>query len=426
MAENNNSPQEFTELLDSIVQTAIFDANRWGKYTPSQLQQLYFSGNDMNIITVHSAKPLVDERLLGTLIERVRSALSDHIIPGEDSIPNKLVPLMGGMTELTRPKFTETLVRAAAILGPAHATQMFSEWAEGKPIRYWRHAVLDGVSVEQSLELNGAIRIETLPNSSDQIPHHVPFHAQDIDYSATMYTSRVKLSVAYETTFLSQLPQEGAFVVDHKHTSIGIADFTLDGFCESLALASNHYVSWINAWSDCGDWDVFRIGGSSQMRRAIPDYGKANLSHDHLVQACELFALLQSKGSKAKRLRIAISRWIQSKRDGATLTDKFIDLRIVLEALYLADASSESRFRVSNHGAWHLGEDFSKRRTYQKDLRDAYDLASRVVHAGEIDYTESNLEILRTAQDLCREGILKRLRESEEPNWNELILGKES
>ncbi|MCY4423543.1 MAG: hypothetical protein OXC06_10780 [Acidimicrobiaceae bacterium] len=80
---------------------------------------------------------------------------------------------------------------------------------------------------------------------------------------------------------------------------------------------------------------------------------------------------------------------------------------------------------TSGHGAWHLGEDYEERQTYQEILRDSYDLASKVVHAGEIEYSDNSLSLLDKAQDLCRKGILKRLRESEEPKWNELMLGKE-
>lgn len=423
--EIKRSHQEFADLLNNILQTATFDAGKWGKYTPAQIQQLYFSSNDINITAVHSAKPLVDEQLLSALTEGVRSILSAYLISDEDSIPNKLTPLMGGVTKLKVSSFVQLLILAAAILGPFRAAQMLLEWAEDKPIRYWRHILLDGISVEQPLDLNPSVHIASLPGSSDQIPLHVPSSLR-FHYSDVTYLGRAKLSLEYETTFLSKLPSQDSIHIDHRHTSIGIENFYIDGFCEALALACNHYVSWLVAWSECGDWDVFRIGGNGAMRSSSLDHGGTNMSHDQLVQACELFALRQSIGTTARRLNIAIARWIQSKRDSANFVDRFIDLRIALEALYLADTSGESRFRVSNHGAWHLGEDFGKRRAYRKVLRDAYDLASKGVHAGEIPFSQATRELLADAQDLCRAGILKRLRASEEPNWNELILGKES
>ena len=97
----------------------------------------------------------------------------------------------------------------------------------------------------------------------------------------------------------------------------------------------------------------------------------------------------------------------------------------MLEALYLSGIEDELGFRLATRGAWHLGADFDRRREYQKTLRDAYNLASKSIHTGVVGNSEENRNLLTAAQDLCHKGILKRLDETEEPNWNELILGRE-
>ena len=131
-----------------------------------------------------------------------------------------------------------------------------------------------------------------------------------------------------------------------------------------------------------------------------------------------------AEGHSRGSVDLAISRWMRSKRPDASLSDQFIELRIALEVLYLGGSVGELRFRLATHGAWHLGADFSERREYQQTLRDAYDLASKAVHAGDVENTRENRQLLTDAQDLCRKGILKWLYESEEPNWNEMILGQ--
>ena len=77
-------------------------------------------------------------------------------------------------------------------------------------------------------------------------------------------------------------------------------------------------------------------------------------------------------------LEVPIQRWIKSKTD-QLLPDRFIDLRIALESLYLKDFfnehSQEMRFRLSLFGAWHLGSEIGDRRLIRKRLRDAYDVA---------------------------------------------------
>ena len=111
--------------------------------------------------------------------------------------------------------------------------------------------------------------------------------------------------------------------------------------------------------------------------------------------------------------------------------DSLIDLRIALESLYLQDflneQSQEMRFRLALFGAWHLGVDFEERKKIRKRIRDAYDTASGAVHGGELENTPEIQELLLDAQDLCRRGILKVLREGypSQERWGDLILGVE-
>ena len=108
--------------------------------------------------------------------------------------------------------------------------------------------------------------------------------------------------------------------------------------------------------------------------------------------------------------------------------DLLIDLRIALEGLYASGNTQDSlslRSRIALTGAWHLGESFAQRDSYRRALRDAYDLTSKAVHTGSVEATGVNQEVFRTAQDLCQRGILRRLNESDEPDWNALILGAE-
>ena len=115
---------------------------------------------------------------------------------------------------------------------------------------------------------------------------------------------------------------------------------------------------------------------------------------------------------------------MRSKRQKGYV-DKFIELRIALEALYLQGKGTrgEMGFRLANYGAWHLGADFAERRKYRTLLSRVYREASGAVHTAEVADTEANRELLSEAQDLCRMGILKRLDEGKAPDWDELILG---
>lgn len=105
--------------------------------------------------------------------------------------------------------------------------------------------------------------------------------------------------------------------------------------------------------------------------------------------------------------------------------DQFIELRIALEALCLTDNSNEKRYRLATYGAWHLGESFKERRLYFDKLYKMYNIASKAVHAGTLKEKQFDKDLLTSTQDICRQGILKRLEEVEEPNWDNLVLGSE-
>ena len=129
------------------------------------------------------------------------------------------------------------------------------------------------------------------------------------------------------------------------------------------------------------------------------------------VDPRQVDATIEALQGANRKLKIAVDRWRRSMAEDAELEDRYIDLRIALEAIYLKDFanehSQEMRFRLALCGAWHLGADFEERRSTRKALRDAYDAASKAVHEGELP--NAARPTLSTAQDLCRRGMLKLL-----------------
>ena len=52
-----------------------------------------------------------------------------------------------------------------------------------------------------------------------------------------------------------------------------------------------------------------------------------------------------------------------------------------------------------------------------------YSDSSSAVHGGKLKYAAKDPKLVFSAQDICRNGILKRLEETERPKWDEMILG---
>ena len=210
----------------------------------------------------------------------------------------------------------------------------------------------------------------------------------------------------------------------------------IDTICRALSLVTNSYVSASPFWDRYDESAVFlrkeinsfysfnsdRTGTSRST-----DPSKRKLPIQQFITVSESL-----KEQSSDKLRIAISRWRKSKDPNEDdLADKFIDLRIALESLYLqnfqndGNRNAEMRFRLALFGAWYLGTDSQERRNIRKKLVDVYDRASGAVHSGEVEDDAENYDLLSTGQDLCRLGILKFLEDGPPANWGDLVLGVE-
>ena len=217
----------------------------------------------------------------------------------------------------------------------------------------------------------------------------------------------------------------------------------LDLLCEVLSLHADSHVSLSHFWNDYPDAAAFSLASLGWWSRdgdrmepidtkhlstelstgAVTATRRDDLTHS--LDRDEFGRLLEALQCAHKKLRIAVRRWRRSKLRGASFEDRYIDLRIALEVLYLkefaGEHSQEMRFRLALFGAWHLADSPDERRSIRKTLRDAYDTASKAVHLGEIP--DGTGPKVYGAQDLCQRGILKLLLEDPPPDWGDLILG---
>ena len=420
--------RDCTELLQKLLPHTTFNCGRLGVLPYADFRNVYRAATGWDTLDVEGAKPNVPEGQLTELTDVLRALLRKYIV--DDQFGNRLVHVFGGIPVLGVDKFTLDLVRAAAVLGPDRATQWLYKWANGEPVSYQLCAALSGLTVDQPLEMEGGICFRTLPNSFADDGVHLPFRS-------TFQVGQLKmlgaLKVAIDCKAGPSLcrPEE----IEHSppQRAWDYGPFPLDPLatlCEVMSLVFNCHVSPIIQWPDFSE-EVRAFGlvlGSSWSANAQDAFSPASnerILEEHLKDIRILLVTrLASEGGR-QGLDLAIRRWMGSK-DRKNYADQFIDLRIALEALYLPGTDSELGFRLSTRGAWHLGASYEERNKYQKILRDAYDRGSKAVHASVVEFSEENRKLLADAQDLCRKGILKRLDEDEEPNWNELILGKEN
>ena len=477
--------EQLTKLLELSVAEATFDAGHiempregvsisWASRaqemaTPEQLAEMIgrkgWEAKDYH--RASSALLIIRDELLSELEHQIRCLLDDYIDASTDRIGHAFPT--GGYEESysgytshrgyadavqnihswSSPvvSFAKALVKGAAVVGPESVVSQLLSWREGRdPVRYRTAALLNGVAFTEPLSHLDGVEIEPLPLSADELPVHLP---KSSHMSADDYLGRTVLYIQHEASpalFRPDTTSPQEIVTVHDVAGIGF-----DTACKALSLESDtnveagfywcHYqgVPGLSRVTGGGSWSFDRQRYERWLlttRGGLTDQFDAaeGILHQDGTpvpmplqeQFRDTLMAIKPLGSDHPN-RTAISRWMKSKDRRQSLGDCFIDLRIALESLYLRDFlnehSQEMRFRLSLFGAWHLGSNLGDRKRIRKRLREAYDVASGSVHSGVLEYTYENRALLSDAQDLCRRGILKILREGSPHDWGGLILG---
>ena len=375
-----------------------------------------------------SAQAIIPEGLLNGILPTFRNLLKDFIDRKTDRIGNGLVNLTGGILEPLLSDFVRTLVRAAAVLGGSRTAELLIGWIEGEPIRYRTIGLLSGVTVDQTLMLQEGLQLSAMPISSNELAAHVPPMSIDM-HGIHAFLGRVALSIECEAgpaLYLPSVAESAANNMKHVWAGGSIANLTLDSFCEAMSLACGNCVRWQFSWRDFGDVREFcSVYGGTSFTNVPTWVDMSPFTKEHFEQSLEIHDLRNVFRKGKPSLDTAIQRWIKSKSSESSFSDKFIELRIALEALYLDNTEGEFGFRLATHGAWYASTNVEDRKRFHRTLLRAYRIASNAVHGRNIKLDESNRELLKDAQEICQRGIMKILREKTTPNWNDLILGDE-
>lgn len=411
---------ELTTLLGQAVGQAQFADTRLGTLSPSALQDLY-RRQPMWLMMVDTEFP---QTTLESVVASLKLLLPKHI--KGDHVGDGLAFFLRGSAPWSVAAFARDMVRTAAILGAVPTVNLLTQWESGEPIPFESHIVLEGISVEQPIETPDGIRVVPMPTSSNELSAELPgFLQQDIGIMELAGAAKLLVTNTIRSAvFREHDPTMENYEVGVVSGPQIYSNHSLDLLCQSLALATNSSAWWRAAWSECAAWRAFgHTGTHMSYHSAARSRSKTPIDQETLLYALTLFGRLSDGEGIPPRLSLAIDRWVMSK-GGRSLDDQFIDLRIVLEALYLSDDDrGEFTFRVALYGAWHLGTDPQDREQISKCLRDLYGRASRAIHGNTKDYTDKDRELLSNAQDLCRKSILKMLDHGR-PDFRSLSLGE--
>ena len=360
--------------------------------------------------------------------------LGTYRSPISGLVGNGLYALTGSLASPRLPSseaYAKILVLAASRIGAKRVAELLNGWIQGRGVRVFACVLLKGLRTERNLRPVAGMHLDTLSKNGDHLPRslrldpHEHWHEQ--------FVGRAMLSLEYETVPAlydpevvrgnPPVPSEPASPLNPE-----LATVSFDSFCRAISLETNNQVDWFIHWNDYGDVEAFFLNpGFSSQRKDATNSSIVSVSEEHVRRCLHTLTLLQ--GHRA--LDLPIARWWKSKGSPHT-SEQLIELRIALESVLLSDdkGTSEKRHRLATRGAWLLGETFDQREICFKTLSYVYGYASSVIHGGTPKVRqERNLERdIASAQDLCRDAILRLAAANEMPNsddWSALTLGGE-
>ena len=451
-------------IKNGLVQTS-YDSRPDEVVSPEQLCKILERNrwDDQELERARNARLITPDESISKLCSHLRLLLKEHIDKETDSIGYALPSFSqdGQQTDTFQrnglksiecvssvESFAKGLIKGAVVLGIGRMTSLLLGWSKRQPIEYRTSAIINELRINEPLRPTDGIHIEPLPLSTDKLHAYLP---RCSGMSITDYLGLTVLSIDCMASPALFRPQTGHSAQNVQATAI--RDIDIDTVCQALSLESDSFADTAFHWNDYKELAAFALTdanlswstGLAHYRGRSVEIGKLNTDFTTGVTTLipskqsaitnqtetRLRNILKSlEKPDSNKIRIAVSRWTKSKDSSKNLEDRFIDLRIALESLYLKDFlnkySQEMRFRLSLFGAWYLGADFRERRDIRKRLLDAYDKASKAVHGDDLDFRDTeNQKLLSDGQDLCLRGILKLLREGPPPDWGDLILGVE-
>ncbi|MDO8472765.1 MAG: HEPN domain-containing protein [Dehalococcoidia bacterium] len=246
-----------------------------------------------------------------------------------------------------------------------------------------------------------AEELESLLNANDLLPSH-PLTKQDI------LRLRCAVEVVYEQHRHSDQSQ-AALDARNKLLRLMTAVRLLSEGTPCVAFTRVSTSSWLNSgtsWeSSPAHW-----GANATIRRS---------EEPELIR---LFARLTASPN-ASRVELALGRW-NSAGDRSTEADRLIDHWVALESLFGPRDKQELSFRMPLRIAAFLGADGPERQRIFNEMRDSYDLRSKIVHGSDGKSKKTTLsQSLTLVRSYLKRALLKILLSDEKFDAEKLEIG---
>ena len=377
----------------------------------------------------------------GPLLRLVRRMLNEpeQLAVGEPRVAQGYDDSMVSVVKLHDTMSTiRCILRGATFMGAETMARMFVRWLRGEPAQGMYIGILRGIKISRDIGPVGGIRISHPPvPDPDEAMNHLPWssmpHVDPLRYTQTKYDGSGQRTLRQQV--ILTVPQQLAPAIytsqsrpDAKpRTSWGSyknsGQFPFNIFDRLLSLACNSHVYTQLCWTYYEHLQIFEGRRSSILGWGSEPRGRIRrMQPSALGRAMKLYRVCKSAFKQNKSLPVALARWHTSTDGQRSLLDRFIDLRIALEALYLPNETMELGHKLASRAAWYLGSSADKRTELFKNVKKFYAMSSKIIHASTQRIAPQQRTILSNAQSICRASILKRLEQSAEPEWDAMTL----
>ena len=470
---NPKTKQELEQLLHEAMETVVIESpegyepisvDTYKKYLQSLRKQYR---PDLNSLTTSYYLPdIQNEAIKSELLDFIKAQFKDLINeelnviqPASYGIGNG-GSLSGQDVEVLLTK----LLQIAIASGEQRAIVAFDKSIRETKGSFQRIILLQGLGTHREdmntlteIQICEGVRLISLPYD----PHKLPPYLFDRGFSSLFFQSnpgifmrKVIIVIDCEVSPLFCKPEFGpptvhtdgsqsysakadAYSFEIKLKSTEFPKFDVEQFGQAVSLTCNFACVPILDWGYIDPDEIFSVRGGGLIPTAKCVLPNEPVSFNRILETqipeikCLYEALVNLNSKSREKLQIAIDRWIKSKGNKDNV-DKAIDLRIAFESLYLPkDSIEQLSFQFRLRAAWHLGKNNTSRSRLIDDFKAIYILCSKAVHNGTIPKrikirtgeSVPTSEFIPRAQDLCRQSIMKILKEGKFPDWNNLILG---
>ena len=380
------------------------------------------------------------------LLDFIREELKEFIL--EDKIESASSVIIGDRPLNGYPleNLQNKLLEIAKDQGVEEAVSAFDRCTTDTQASFQYWALLEGIYVEEATQIFDGVRLVPPPDSLLELSQRFNLSVSEwwsnilhektllvVDASVSPVFHKPDLRGSYTGTDFRVKENSGKFP-NFNESEIYNDDFYTE-LCQALSLACDSAVQTRLQWRFLEKDELFNLTpepteitslvGIDQSENPA-EAGKSQIEEAKRIY--DEFARFNSK--EKKKLMIAVKRWIKSKTSQEDV-DRMIDLGIALESLYLPTGTREQlTYQFRFHASKYLGKNEADRKDLLEEFKNIYGCRSTAVHGGilkekvTIKKVPTSISLfIERAQDLCRDSILKILKEGKFPDWENLILG---